>query len=245
VRGRGAPLVGWLAGRLNTPTQLATAVWFGVPMVFAALLATPSVGLPGDSLGLRRFQTPQLSPGILLGQTFTMPGDGLYAVEVLPVAVGEQVSGSVSFVLYDVTGGGATRVRGAAVTADSVIKLPSYRFEFPPIGDSADHTYRLDIALAEAEGVAFWATQGERYPGGSMRVNSQERWADLGFRAYAPAPSIGQLLMTIRGDHPVRGNIVMGACTAIWLLLGLLVRTMMVETSAPRRRTESGQTALP
>ena len=244
MRGRGAPLVGWLAGRLNTPTQLATAVWFGVPMVFAALLATPSVGLPGDSLGLRRFQTPQLSPGILLGQTFTMPGDGLYAVEVLPVAVGEQVSGSVSFVLYDVTGGGATRVRGAAVTADSAIKLPSYRFEFPPITDSADHSYLLDIAPAQAEGVAFWATKGERYADGSLRVNSQNRWADLGFRAYAPAPSIGQLLMTIREDHPVRGYIVMGACTAIWILLGLLVRAI-AEMSDLRRRTESSQAVPP
>lgn len=242
MRARGAPLVGWLATRLTTPTLLATVVWVGMPVVLAALLTTPSVALPGDSLGLRRFQTPQLISGVLLGQTFDMPGDGLYAIEVLPVAVGDRVSGSVLFVLNDVTGGPVTRVRGGVVTADSLIQLPSYRFEFPPIGDSADHSYRLDIVPAQAEGVAFWATKGERYADGSLQVNRQERWADLGFRAYAPAPSIGQLLMTIREDHPVRGNIVIGACTAIWFLLGLLVRTM-AETSAPRRRIESSQAA--
>ena len=131
MRARGAPLVGWLAARLTTPTQLATVVWFGMPVVFAALLATPSVALPGDSLGLRRFQTPELGPGVPLGQTFDMPGDGLYAIEVLPVAVGERVSGSVLFVLNDVTGGPVTRVRGAVVPAESLIQLPSYRFRVP------------------------------------------------------------------------------------------------------------------
>ena len=229
---------------LRTPTQLAAVVWCGVPLVFAALLATPSVTLPSDDLGLRRFQTPQLNPGVLLGQTFSMPGDGLYAIEVFPVAVGERVSGSVLFVLYDVTEGHVVRVRGGVVAADSLLQSPSYRFEFPPISDSADHSYRLDIAPVQAEGVAFWATKGERYAGGSLRVNSQDRWADLGFRIYAPAPSNWQLLMTLSEDRPARGYIVMGASTVIWLLLGLLVRAI-AEMSDLRRRTEPSQAALP
>ncbi len=241
---RGSTLISSLGARLRTPTQLAAVAWCGVPLVFAALLATPSVTLPGDNLGLRRFQTPELSPGVLLGQTFDMAGDGLYAIEVFPVATSERGSGSVRFVLYDVTESRLTRVRGAVVTADRLLQSPSYRFEFPPIGNSADHSYRLDIAPVQTEGIAFWATKGERYLGGNLRINNQDRWADMGFRAYAPAPSIGWLLMTLRDTNPVRGYVVIVSFVAVWLLLGLLVRAM-AQMSDLRRRTDSGQAAAP
>lgn len=222
----GAALFGALAAKLRAPFQLAALVWFGVPAVFAALLVAPSVTLPGDDLGLRRFQTPQLGPDVSLGQTFSMPGDGLHAIEVHPVAVGEPVSGFVRFVLYDVTEGRSTRVRGAVVSAGSLVQAPSYRFEFPPIGDSADHGYRLDIMSESAEGVAFWATRGERYAAGSLRINNQDRWADLGFRAHAPAPSIWRLFMTLREERPARAHVAGGALMIIWLLLGLVIREL-------------------
>lgn len=212
--------------KLRTPARWAVAAWLGVPVVVVALLAVPSVSLPGDDLGLRRFQTPQLDPGVLIGQTFSMPGDGLSAVEVFPAATGERVSGSVLFLLYDVSEGPPMRVRGGVVTVDQLLQSSSYRFEFPPIGDSADHRYRLNIETARAEGVTFWATKGERYAGGSLRINGHERWADLGFRAHAPAPSIGRLLTTLREAHPVRGSVVIGAIAAIWLLLGLVIREL-------------------
>ena len=220
----GGTLVSSLGARLRTPAQWAVVAWWGVPVVVAALLATSSVTLPGDNLGFRRFQTPQLGPGMVVGQTFYMTGHGLHAVEVFPVAVGERVSGSVPFELYDVTGDRVTRVYEAVVSADRLIQSPSYRLEFPPIGNSADRSYRFDIAPAQAEGIAFWATKGERYAGGSMHINNQSRWADLAFLADAPAPSIWRLLMTLRETHPVRGNIVIGSVAAIWLLLGLLLR---------------------
>ncbi|MDA1183134.1 MAG: hypothetical protein O2930_00645 [Acidobacteria bacterium] len=222
-----------LRATLRTPGHWAVVVWCGVPLVIATLLATPSVTTPGDDLGLRRFQTPQLEAGMLLGQTFSMPGDGLYAIEVFPVAVGERVSGSVAFVLYDVTESRFVPVRGAVVTSDSLMQSPSYRFAFPPIGDSADHSYLLNIAPRQTEGVAFWATKGERYEGGSLRINNQDRWADLAFQTYAPAPSIGALFTTIRETHPARGHIVIGAFTAIWLLLGLLIRELAAMNNTP------------
>lgn len=225
--GGGATLVGSLAAKVRAPSRWAVAVWVSVPVVFAALLAAPSVALPRDDVGLRRFQTPQLDPGVLLGQTFSMPGDGLYAIEVFPVAARERVSGFVRFVLHDVTEGHSTRVRGGVVAADTLMQGPSYRFEFPPIGDSADHAYQLDIAPVQAEGVAFWATMGERYADGSLRINNQDRWADLSFQTHAPAPSIWRLLMTFREDHPRRGLVVIGAFGAIWLLLGFALRGMV------------------
>ena len=219
-------MAGSFTAKLGAPSRLAAVAWLGVAAVFVLLMAAPSVTLPGDDIGLRRFQTPQLGPGVLLGQTFSMPGDGLSAVEVFPVAVGEQVSGFVRFVLYDMTEGRPTRVRGAVVAADSLVQTPSYRFEFPPIGDSADHSYQLDIMPELAEGVAFWATKGERYAAGSLRINNQDRWADLGFRAHAPAPSGWRLFMTLREERPARAHVVGGSIMAIWLLLGVVIREL-------------------
>lgn len=210
-----------------------------MPVVYAVLLAAPSVTLPGDDLGLRRFQTPQLAPDVLLGQTFNMTGDGLYAVEVFPTPVGERVSGYVLFVLYDITDESRLiRVRSADVRAEDLIKASSYRFEFPPVLDSEDRSYRLDLvpsAITPAEGVAFWATKGERYAGGSLRINNQDRWADMAFRAYAPAPSIWRLLMTLRETNPVRGHIVIAVFVAVWLLLGLMLRGIAGMSDEPRR----------
>jgi len=234
VTAGGGTLLGSRRARLSTPEALAAVAWLGVPVVVAVLLAVPSVTLPGDNLGLRRFQTPRLDSGVLIGQTFSVTGDGLYAIEVFPVAVGERASGSVLFVLYDVTEDRSMRVRGRVVTVDELLQSPSYRFEFAPLGDSADHSYLLEIAPGQTEGVAFWATKGERYAGGSLRINNQDRWADLGFQTYAPAPSIGQLFMTLREAHPVRGDIVIGAMTAIWLLLGLLIRVLAGAEDTPR-----------
>jgi hypothetical protein len=204
--------------------------WWTVPLVYALLLAAPSVTLPGDDLGIRRFQTPQPTADVPLGQTFTMTGDGLDAIEVFPTAVGKQVSGSVLFVLYDDTDGiRLTHVRSADVRVEDLIKAPSYRFEFPPILDSEGRSYRLGLvpsAIAPAEGVAFWATKGERYATGSLRINNRDRWADLGFRAYAPAPSIWRLFMTLWDERPVRAYILSGSLIAVWLLLGLVIREL-------------------
>ena len=157
----------------------------------------------------------------------------MHAIEVFPAPVGERVSGFARFVLYDVTEGRPVRVRGGVVTANSLMRAPSYLFEFPPIVDSADHSYRLDISTTQAEGVAFWATKGERYADGNLRINDHDRWADLAFQTHAPAPSIWRLLMTLRDEHPMRGYIVIGAFASIWLLLGLVVRDLAGTRATP------------
>ena len=231
----GATLVDSLAAKLRAPSRLTAVAWFGVPVVFAVLLAAPSVTLPADDIGLRRFQTPELGPDVQLGQTFNMPADGLHAIEVFPVAVGDPVSGFVRFVLYDVTEGRAIRLRGTVVSTDSLVQAPLFQFEFPPIGDSADHSYQLDIMSESAAGVAFWATKGERYAAGSLRINNQDRWADLGFRAHAPAPSVWGLFMTLREERPARAHVVSGSLIVMWLLLGFVIR----ELARPEGHIES------
>lgn len=200
--------------------------WWAIPVLYMALLAAPSVTLPGDDLGIRRFQTPPLSPDMRLGQTFTMTGNGLHTIQVFPVAVAGRVSGDVRFELFEVRDNQLIPVGTTEILAEDVVRAPSYRFEFAAIPDSRDRTYRLDLVAAPAEGVAFWATKGDRYEGGSMHANGRDRWADLAFRAYAPAPSIWNRFMALWATNPVRAALATAALTAVWLLLGLALRAL-------------------
>ena len=199
-----------------------------MPVLYAVLLAAPSATLPGDGLGIRVFQTPALSPSLRLGQTFTMTGDGLHAIEIFPSAVGGPVSGKVQLELYELDSGHReiALVRIAEASSRDVVRAPSYRFEFAPIIDSKDRTYRLDLIASEAEGVAFWATKGERYAPGAMHANGRDRWADLAFRVYAPNSSVWDRLVMLRDTNPARAYIVIAAGLAIWVLLGFFLRAL-------------------
>jgi hypothetical protein len=199
-------------------------VWLLLPVLLALLLAAPSVELPGDELGIRRFQTPPLGPSLRLGQSFAMTGNGFHAIEVLPVAPTELVSGDVRFELYELRDGRPTPVRVAEVLAEDLLGGPSYRFEFVPIPDSKDRAYRLDLVAAPAR-IAFWATRGERYAGGSMHVNGRDRWADLAFRTDAPAPSIWGRFVTLGRTNPVRASVTGAALLLVWLLLGIPIHS--------------------
>ena len=201
-------------------------LWWSAPAACALLLAAPSITLPGDDLGLRRFQTPPLGPDLRLGQTFTMTGNGLHAIEIFPVAARDRIAGDVRLELYEMQGGLAALVGVTEVLAEEVVAASPYRFEFATIAGSKDRTYRFDLVAAPAEGVAFWATMGERYEGGRMHANGRDRWADLAFRAYAPAPSIWARFMALWATNPVRAALATAALTAVWLLLGLTLRML-------------------
>lgn len=223
--------------------------WCIVPIVYALVLATPSVTLPRDDLGFRRFQTPALASDLQLSQTFTMTANGLQAVEVSATSVGVAASGNVRLELHDVTRErNPVLMRAAEITAADLVKAFSYRFEFAPILDSRDKVYRLDFISSEtrpATGVRFRATKGERYREGALHVNGEPRWADMAFRAHAPAPSIWRVLMTLRETDPIRGHLVLGAFAAIWLLAGLAVRAMARtpdtarQPAGPARRSDA------
>ncbi len=200
--------------------------WWLLPPIFALLLTVPSVDLPGDELGIRRFQTPPLGTSLRLGQTFTMTADGLHAIEVLPVVPAGRVTGDVRFELYEVRDARLIPARIAEVLAEEVLRGPSYRFEFAPIQDSKDRSYRFDLIPSPAEGVAFRATRGERYAGGRMHANGRERWADLAFRTYAPAPSIWGRVMALGRTNPVRAYTAAAALIVTWLLLGFVLRRL-------------------
>jgi hypothetical protein len=207
--------------------------WALLPVVYALILAAPTIRLPGDDLGIRRFRTPPVAPGLQLSQTFGMTADGLHAVDLVPAAVSGPSSGHVRFELYDVSAVGTefreTRLRDAEVPVGQLRGVSSYRFEFAPISDSRNHTYRVTLSADAASGVAFWATRGERYAGGTLFANDAARWADLAFRTHAPVPSTWDYFARFVDASPVRASVVFTLMTGVWLLVGVVIRRLPMD----------------
>jgi hypothetical protein len=212
-------------------SRLAWIAWTAVGVVSLLLLATPSVTLPAADLGIRRFLTPDVRPGTRLSQTFTMTTSGLSAVEFSAAPAGERVAGRLRLTLVDVTRDPNANavLRSAEVAAVDLVRAPRYRFEFVPVADSKQRLYRLDVASADtqpASGVALRATKGERYPAGSLFVNGIWRWADLAFKADAPAPSIGRMVVDWRPADRWRRTVAIAGLLAGWLALGAVFQAL-------------------
>jgi hypothetical protein len=201
-------------------------MWLALGIVGIVALAMPRAWLPGDDPGLRRFVPPEVTGDATMSQTFVMTADGFHAVEVVPIATG-RVSGSLRFDLSDITDG-VRPIHSVSVPAATLVDRGAYRMDFSAIEDSGGQTYRLDISAdgnAPARGVAFVATKGVRYRGGTLWFNDRERWADLAFRTFAPdARSSGTLLTA--GSAGVTGFIVLGLLIAYWLLFGLALQAL-------------------
>ena len=203
------------------------AAWIITGVVFVAALTIPSVSLPADELGLRRFSV-DVTPSTTISQTFLMPANGLEAVEITAETTGPVVTGDVRLDLYDVTDG-VNFVHGAEVRAADLVKAPVYRFTFPPIDDSEGQRYRIEVRASEPPptGVSVRATKGARYSGGTMLINDRERWADLAFATFAPAGRSSWNRLTSVEDGtitPLRAYVAIGALAAYWAALGLVLR---------------------
>jgi hypothetical protein len=204
--------------------------WGIMPVILALLLAAPTVTLPEVDRGLRRFLTPPLAPDLQLSQNFTMTADGLYAIDVFPAPVSGPSSGQVRFELYDTQDDGTEHWNLPLLAVDVPVgrlrSASTYRLEFAPIRDSNGHSYRLDLRADAVSGVGFWAAKGQGYDGGSLHANGIVRWADLAFRTHAPAPSGWSLLMTRLDTSALRVSLIIAAFTAVWVLVGLVLRTL-------------------
>ena len=138
----------------------------------------------GDSLGIRRVATPEITPDWHVSERFRMNTDGLRAITIRPIAVGAP-EGRIRFELRSLTPYAAPVYRSADVPASALARADAYRFAFTPIADSRDAAYQLDIrssADAPSRGIAFRATRGERLRDGALLINDRERWAELTFR---------------------------------------------------------------
>jgi len=202
--------------------------WLVAGVVFAAALTTPSVSLPADAAGFRRFQV-ELDQTTTVSQTFVMTADGLAAVTLSAAATHPDPTGSVQVDLFDVSD--RKLVHKFDVSAREFVEQPVYRLTFPPIDDSAGQTYRIDVRGSNlpAGGIALWATKGSRYSGGTMLINDRERWADLTFAAYAPAGQTAWTRLTAAATDPRRrsgAQAALGALAAYLAALGFLLRVV-------------------
>ena len=217
--------------------------WIIVGCGIVTALNIPPVRVPADAAGLRRFQV-EIDPATRVSQTFLMTADGLHGVEFSAAATRKDVSGILRVELYDVTDGHV--VRRTDVEAADVVKAAAYRFEFPPIDDSKDQFYRLDLLAGDSspvEGLAVQATKGDRYSAGTMLINERERWADLAFATFAPAgQSSWRRLMDASAGAALAG-ITVGTLTAYWAALGVVLKYLPTLCGARRRESTFAEAA--
>lgn len=203
--------------------RIVLAVWIGALLCLVMSLAIDVPILPGNSLGVRRFLTPALGADLTLAQTFKMTADGLRAIELHVTPAEGHPSGDVRLVLSDVTGSSVV-ARESTVSAASLVRGGSYRFEFSPIVGSKDRLYRFELDATDMNSaVKLWATRGDPYEDGALLANGRPRWADLAFQTFAPTRS----LWRVAWSEAPRGRIALGALAGAWILLGLLFRRLM------------------
>lgn len=213
-----------------SPSQVAGLAWAGIGIVLVVSLALPGSSLPGNGWWLRRFHTPEVTNERTFGQTFVMRRDGLQAIEFHPAQIGSRISGDIRLALVDVTEGAEPRVvRTSTTPVTDLARKQSYRFEFQPITDSTNRTYRFEVSSSEmSSGLALRATKGDPYPNGTLTVNVTPRLADLLFQASAPTASMWQTLWTKRaeGGRP-SGRLVLALLAANWIAIGFLFRIVL------------------
>lgn len=206
---------------VNTPWSRGWILgWALVAAAAAISLTMGPVVLPADEVGLRKFQVP-VNAETAVSQTFAMTADGLHGVEFRPETVGNVTSGTLTYELTEV---GSGVVRHGELPVARVVASSLYTVEFEPIDDSKDSIYRFDLASSQshpASGIAVWATKGDRYDDGALQINGRERWADLAFKALAPAGrSVWDRLTSMQSPPP-------GVSTRALILVGLAAYLLM------------------
>lgn len=171
--------------------------WVGLTMLAGVLLliaagagAFDGPAPTGDSLGLRRFLTPEVAGATQITEQFVMNRAGLRSIALRAAAVG-RVDGDIRVDLWQVRGHDASLVRHGVLRARDLAERGVYRFEFAPLSDSRNATYRLVLASSSdhpSHGVAFWATRGDRLEDATLMYGTIDRWADLAFRTDTVPP---------------------------------------------------------
>jgi hypothetical protein len=206
--------------------SIVDAGWWTLGALVAGALVLP-VNSVSDSLGWRRFLTPEISSAWTVGQRFRMDADDLSGFELHASAV-RPVEGAFRLRLRDVTDGKIERI--ADVPASDLAGDDSYVFRFTPFQFSKDHEFRFDIAPSpgnSGRGVALWATKGNRLDEGSLLINEVPRWASLAFKTHTSAERpIRALLTNSESRRPPRWLALIGLLGA-WLALRVVLKALV------------------
>jgi hypothetical protein len=176
---------------------------------------SPAPVLPGHPLGFRRLVTPELSASVHLGEEFNMYADGLTAIELRPVRVG-QPRGMIRLQIGMGTAAHLPSARAVEVPAEEFVRTGIYRFQFTPFGNSKNQHFTLDVAASAenpSSGVALWAIKGVDNAEDTLVFNGEARFGDLVYQTdivRAPAPP----------KPPLR--------TAVWYALAMLMLAWLI-----------------
>jgi hypothetical protein len=209
--------------RLHIGSPRATSYAIGIMMMGALLIPPITVG---DSLGMRRFLTPEITQTLQVGQRFRMDSDGLSAIEISPAAV-DRVAGRFRLTVRAI--GQRDTERSIDVAGADLIRHEVYVFRFAPFELSRDRLFEFRIVPASHEpgrGIALWATKGERLEEGGLLINNTLRWASLTFRTATPAGPLLQELLAY-GENAFRVRwFVLVLLIGYWVALHVALRTV-------------------
>ena len=242
-------------------------VWWLAPVIALALVLLTSY----QAVTVRRFEaanglTGELLAGKSVGQTFVARYDGLSGVE-LELGTYLQYTGpaKASLVLHlresppgvegrktndeSAVGLRSTERDLATVTVPAGTSLapnPWYRFSFPPIPESQNHSYYVELespdgAPGHALTVYWWRPDannpnGDPYADGSAYLNGRPRPGDLAFALhYEPSPlsAAAQMARAISANLPGQAMLVLFVSVAA--VVGALLY-LLAALREPERR---------
>ncbi len=123
-----------------------------------------------------------------LSQTFIARHNNLSGVEILVATYGARLShGTLEMTLTSEKQGTSRVVVWRTWPADQLRDNQPVRLSFPPIADSADHTYSLIVAsrgLADGQRITTWLCPADAYLPGKLFVGGKEHDNELFFRTF-------------------------------------------------------------
>lgn len=225
---------------------LSRATWWLLPILGLVIVLLAAYG----EVTVRRFErangiTGELLAGKSAGQTFVARYSDLSGVELQLGTYGPEAGPArASLVLHLKEKPGSARdLATARLPAGAPLDLnPWYLFAFPPIHDSQDRTFYIEVespdgARARALTLYWWqpdpAHGGDPYAFGTAYLDGRPRPGDLAFGLrYAPSPWVAaaQLARAMSPNFPIplMALLFAAALAGVWVLLYLAGHTSQV-----------------
>lgn len=227
-----------MRGEVRSVKGIGLSMAIGVIAAQVCFFAFVSIGTPRTAGRLPSFQTGELTPGMVVSQTFRIGANGLAEITVYPVASGPATTGRIYMALRrairrgDLTA--TVLVREQAVDASHLAGDRSWTFAFAPIVDSYEDVFQLDLVPQMGSGgVRLLAHRGDAYPEGTMLVAGRAVPADLRFETGATrASAAARLAARFRGRAPALAVLITGL---VCMNLGVLGLAYYVTTSYSRQ----------
>lgn len=196
-------------------------------------LAGCSGGLASVDIEQGRLDTPapRVEGEDAVGQTFVARDAGLAGVELLlAVYPDTPPPGVLTLRLYDDR---RAKMAEAAFPLTSLRHNEPLRFDFTPLGDSADRTYTLTLSGPVGNPATVWATNADAYSGGTLQERGQPRPGDLNFKTQTRLGYGDMVLWLVGGALAWLALVV--PLLAVFFLPGLALTFLLTRARRPKR----------